>query len=113
MTDEIRLEGLGVTPGVLDTIVTLAVRGIDGLAFASSGHGIGGLVNRASGKAAEFTVDDDGAVAVKVHITVVYGTPLMDVARTVQAAIADAIHSQIGARVGAVDVYIDDVEFSA
>jgi len=113
MSDEIRLEGLGVAPGVLDTIVTLAVQGIDGLAFASSGQGIGGLVKRASGKAVEFTVDDDGAVGVRVHITAVYGTPLMDVARAVQAAVADAIQSQVGASVSAVDVYIDDIEFPA
>ena len=31
MSEEIRLDGLGVAPGVLDTIVTVAVEGVEGV----------------------------------------------------------------------------------
>ncbi len=113
MTDEIRLDGLGVAPAVLDTIVTLAVKGVDGVVFSSSGQGIGGIVNRASGKAVDFRTDDDGAITVTVHITVTYGIPLRTVAAKVQEAVADAIVSQIGAQVAAVNVYVDGIEFPA
>ncbi len=113
MSEEIRVAGLGVAPGVLDTIVTLAIEGIDGVAFASSGQGFGGIVNRASGKAVDFSVDESGAVDVRLHITAVYGTPLREVAARVQTQVADAILSQVGAEVGAVDVFIDGIEFPA
>ena len=113
MNEEIRLEGLGVAPAVLDTIVTLAVKGVDGVVFSSSGQGIGGIVNRASGKAVEFKTDDEGAVTVTVHITVRYGIPLRTVAGKVQDAVADAITSQVGARMAAVNVYVDGIEFPA
>jgi len=113
MTDEIRIEGLGVAPAVLDTIVTLAVNDVAGVVFSSSGLGIGGIVNRASGKAVDFKMDDDGAIAITVHITVEYGTPLRTVAGNVQTAVADAIASQVGARVAAVNVYVDGIEFPA
>ena len=113
MSEEIRVAGLGVAPGVLDTIVTLAIEGIEGVAFSSSGQGFGGIVNRASGKAVDFRIDDDGAVDVKLHITAVYGVPLREVALKVQACVADAIESQVGATVGAVDVFIDGIEFPA
>jgi uncharacterized alkaline shock family protein YloU len=111
MSEEIRVAGLGVAPGVLDTIVTLALEDIEGVAFASSGQGFGGIVNRASGKAVDFTVDDDGAVDVRMHITAVYGTPIRAVAARVQECVADAIQSQVGAAVGKVDVYVDGIEF--
>ncbi len=113
MTDEIRLEGLSVAPSVLDTIVTLAIKGVDGVAFASSGQGIGGLVNRAAGKAVEFSAADDGSVSVTVHITVEYGVALRAVARKVQEAVADSMRSQVGARIDAVDVFVDGIEFPA
>ena len=35
MSDEIRLEGLGVAPGVLDTIVTVAAEGVEGVAASA------------------------------------------------------------------------------
>lgn len=111
MSDEIRLEGLCVAPSVLDTIVTLAVKEVEGVAFASSGQGIGGLVNRAAGKAVDFVVADDGSITVTVHIRVVYGVALRTVARKVQEVVADAIGSQVGARVEAVNVYVDGIEF--
>lgn len=113
MSEEIRVAGLGVAPGVLDTIVTMAIDDIEGVAFSSSGHGIGGIVNRASGKAVEFTVDEEDAVNVRLHITAIYGMPLRVLAAKVQERVADAIRSQVGATVGTVDVYIDGIEFPA
>lgn len=111
MSDEITVHGMKIAPSVLDTIVTLAIGEVDGVACSSSGHGIGGLVNRASGRAIEFSLDEAGDFAVAVHVTAVYGRPLRDIAAKVQAGVADAIRSQVGANVSSVDVYIDDIEF--
>lgn len=113
MGEEITLEGMKIAPSVLDTIVTMAVQGVEGIASSSSGQGLGGLVNRASGKAVDFALTDEGRIAVCVHVTATYGTPLMELGKRVQAVVADAIRSQVGAPVASVDVFIDDIQFPA
>jgi len=113
MSDEITLGGMKIAPAVLDTIVTMAVQGIEGVASFSSGQGLGGIVNRAAGKAVEFALTDQGELAVCVHVTAVYGTPLMELGRRIQEVVFDAIKSQVGADVASVDVFIDGIEFSA
>ncbi|MDA3937586.1 MAG: Asp23/Gls24 family envelope stress response protein, partial [Actinomycetota bacterium] len=98
MSDEIKLHGLGVAPGVLETIVTLAAQCVDGVVFVGT-QGIVGLVQKNVAKGApgvEVVVADDGAISVTLHIEVEYGKPLRAVASSVQDAVADAITSQVG-----------------
>lgn len=115
MSDEIRLEGLGVAPGVLDTIVALAVEEVEGVA-AVGAPGIAGLVQRGARKGAARAVDvsvcEDQSVEVVVHIQVLHGRKLREVARQVQASVTDALSSQVGLVVAAVDVYVDGLVFS-
>jgi uncharacterized alkaline shock family protein YloU len=115
MSDEIRLEGLGVAPGVLDTIVTVAAHGVEGIA-AVGAPGIAGLVQKGSRKgharAVDVCVDESGAVTVTIHVQVVYGHRLREVAAQVQECVAEAVASQVGIDVAAVDVYIDGIVFS-
>jgi uncharacterized alkaline shock family protein YloU len=115
MSDEIRLEGLGVAPGVLDTIVNVATEGVVGVAGVGA-PGLAGLVQKGTrkgtGRAVDVTVADDDEVTVTVHIQVAYGSKLREVAAEVQKAIASAIESQVGVEVAAVDVYVDGIVFS-
>jgi uncharacterized alkaline shock family protein YloU len=115
MSDEIRLEGLGVAPGVLDTIVTMAAEGVEGVA-AVGASGLAGLVQKGARKGAARAVDvctnEDGAVTATIHLQVLYGHKLKDVAKAVQAAVADAVTSQVGATVAAVDIYVDGIVFA-
>lgn len=114
MSEEIRLEGLGVAPGVLDTIVTLAAESVDGVA-AVGASGIAGLVQKGSRKgtsrAVDVTVAEDGAVTASIHVQVAYGLKLREVAAAVQLAVTEAITSQVGVPVAAVDVYVDGLVF--
>lgn len=114
MSDEIRLEGLGVAPGVLDTIVTVAVESVDGVA-AVGAPGIAGLVQKGvrkgASRAIDVTVDDSSAVSVSVHLQVEYGRKLREVAGNVQTSVADALSSQVGVEVASVDVYVDGLVF--
>jgi uncharacterized alkaline shock family protein YloU len=114
VTEEIRFEGLGIAPGVLDTIVTVATQSVDGVA-AIGAAGIAGIVQRGK-KGAARPVDichtEAGGIAVTVHVQVEYGRNLRDVGAAVQAAIADAMKSQVGVDVEAVDVYVDGVVFA-
>ena len=114
MSDEIRLEGLGVAPGVLDTIVTVATETVEGVASVGS-SGIAGLVQKGARKGAsravDVTVGEDNSLTASIHIQVTYGLRLRKVAAEVQAAVADALSSQVGVEVAAVDVYVDGVVF--
>jgi len=115
MSDEIRLEGLGVAPAVLDTIVTLATENVEGVAGVGA-PGLAGLVQKGSRKGPSRAVDvkvaDDGALSVTVHVQVVYGSKLKVVANAVQTAVADAVTSQVGVPVEAVDVFVDGIVFA-
>lgn len=115
MSEEIRLEGLGVAPGVLDTIVTIATEGVDGVA-AVGAPGIAGLVQKGARKGAaravDVCVDEQGRISAKVHVQVHYGQKLREVAASVQTAVTDAIKSQVGVEVAEVDVYVDGLVFA-
>jgi uncharacterized alkaline shock family protein YloU len=115
MSDEIRMDGLGIAPGVLDTLVTLATQDVDGVA-AVGAPGIAGLVQKGARKGTQRAVDvctaEDGSVGVTVHVQVEYGRNLREVGRAVQAAICDAVASQVSIDVSSVDVYIDAVVFA-
>lgn len=114
MSDEIRMDGLGVAPGVLDTIVTLAAGEVPGVA-AVGAPGIAGLVQKGARKGNARAVDvcaaEDGSIAVTLHVQVTHGEKLHQVGDAVRAAVADALESQVGLRVTGVDVYIDAVVF--
>lgn len=113
MSDEIRLDGLGVAPGVLDTIVTVAVEGVEGVA-AVGAPGIAGLVQSArkgAARAVDVCSDEEGALSATVHIQVVYGHKLKEVATAVQRAVAEAVESQVGVEIAAVDVFVDGIVF--
>lgn len=115
MSDEIKLEGLGIAPGVLDTIVTVAVEGIEGVA-AVGAAGLAGLVQKGARKGPSRAVDvcmsEDGVISVTVHVQVLYGHRIKDVASEIQACVADAVTSQVGVDIAAVDVYVDGIVFA-
>jgi uncharacterized alkaline shock family protein YloU len=114
MSDELRLEGLGVAPGVLDTIVTVAAEGVEGVATVGA-SGLAGLVQKGAkgaSRAVDVCVAEDGALSATIHLQVLYGHKLRDVANNVQAAVADAVSSQVGVNVAAVDIYVDGIVFA-
>ena len=110
MSDEIMLEGLGVAPGVLDTIATLAAEQVEGVVAVLT-RGVAGLVQKGPGRGIAVTVCDDKTFSVQIHISVKYGTPLRTVATAVQRSVSDALLSQTAQQVSAVDVFIDSIVF--
>lgn len=115
MSDEIQLEGLGIAPGVVETIVALAADKVSGVAGVCATQTLSQLAAKAVSKQSTGCVAvemEDGAVAVDLHIEVEYGNPIHEVAGNVKLAVADAIQSQVGAEVASVDVFIDGVVFA-
>jgi len=112
---EIQLEGLSVAPGVLDTIVTMAAEAVEGVASLGA-PGLAGLVQKSARKGAaravDVCVDEDGKLTAAIHLQVIYGHKLKDVANAVQNSVADAVQSQVGVQIAAVDVFVDGIVFS-
>ncbi len=114
MTEEIHFDGLGIAPGVLDTIVTVATQNVDGVA-AIGAAGIAGLVQRGrkgTARPVDVCRSDDDGMTVTVHVQIEYGRNLRDVGAAVQQAVADAVKAQVGVDVESVDVYVDGVVFT-
>ena len=115
MSEEIRFEGLGIAPGVLDTIVTVATQSVSGVT-AVGAPGFAGLVQRGrKGTARAVDVcpadEENQTLQVSIHLQAEYGRNLRDLGKAVQVAVADAIQSQVGVDVCSVDVFIDAVTF--
>ncbi|PKQ38873.1 MAG: Asp23/Gls24 family envelope stress response protein [Actinobacteria bacterium HGW-Actinobacteria-1] len=110
MSDEIMLEGLGVAPGVLETIATLAAQQVQGVEDVLT-RGVAGLVQKGPGRGIVVSVGEDGTFSVQLHLAVKYGTPLRTVATDVQRAVSDALLTQTGQQASAVDVFIDSIVF--
>lgn len=110
MSDEIRLDGIGVAPGVLDTIVTLAAEGVDGVDCVVAPR-LARVVQKSAAKGVNVEVAEDGSVSVSLHVNVRYGRPLLEIGRDIQAAVSDALSSQTGQTVSAVDVSVDGISF--
>ncbi len=111
MTDEVRLGGLGVAPGVLETIAIQAASKVEGVVSVDGGQGLAGMVSKATGKGVEVDLSDEGALDVSLHVSLAYGKPLHDVARQVQKVVAKALEGMTDQHVESVDVYVYDVAF--
>ncbi len=112
MSEEITLDGIGVAPGVLETIAQVSAQSVDGVAqIVSAGGGLAGLVPKGPARGVTVEVGEDGALAASVHISALYGRPLREVATDVQRAVTDALLTHTGQTVASVDVFVDGVVF--
>lgn len=112
---ELNLEGMALAPGVVETIVSIAVNEVEGVASVGSANS-GGLravfANKVATQGIEVLVDENDNLQVAVRLDVYHGYVLPTIAQQVRTAVADAVSSQIGIAVSAVDVYIDGIQFA-
>jgi len=112
VSEEIRLEDIGVAPGVLETIATVAVQSVEGVAdICGAPGGLAGLVQKGQTRGVGVELDENGALVVSVHVVAKYGRPLREMATEVQRAITDALLTHTGQQVASVDVFVDGVTF--
>ena len=110
---DLRLEGMALAEGVVETIVGIAMQNIEGVSAVSPMQGIlGALGQKAPAPAIEVSANDNNTLSVAVHIEAVYGHALPEVASRVRQAISDAVLTQVGVEVSSVDVYIDGIQFA-
>ena len=107
-------EIMSLAPGVMETIVRIAVDGVDGVV------GVCSPATQAPRKlfapkpvapGVDIAMEDNKA-SVAVHLTVKYGFVLPDVAAQVRTAVAEALLAQVGVGVNGIDVYVDNIAFN-
>ncbi len=115
--NDLTVDDMVIAPGVVETIVSIAVAEVEGVAAVGSA----GSANRnlrsmlgakPSTQGVDVDLDEAGKLHVSVHVEVHYGAVLPDVADAVRSAVDQAVEGQIGATVGSVDVYVDGIRFA-
>ena len=112
---ELNFDGMAVAPGVVETIVSLATNEVEGVAAVGSSavNPIRSVLgSKPSAQGVEVSVGEDSKLTISVRVEVLYGYALPDIAANIRKAIADAVKSQVGVSVNAVDVYIDAIHFA-
>ena len=115
MDESIEVKSLTIAPGVIETIVALAVAEVDGVAALGSRTSPGGIISSLGKKHATSGIliyEEDAQVIVDVHVQVFYGYRLLDIAEQIRASVADALEGQANIEVAAVHVTIDAIQFS-
>ena len=116
MPQEIKIDGIGISPDVLTAIVSRAVSDVEGIASVGVKDLATNLVSMmlskppASEPAVEAEVVGDKLV-LTVRVVVFFGYPFKKLAEAVRAAVVAAIDAQVGVEVERVDVCIDGLVF--
>ena len=111
---ELNIDGAAIAPGVVETIVSLAAKSVDGVACIGdpTTSGIFSLIgSKPSTQGIEIETDEAGDLHVSLRMHVKSGQVLPELAANVRQAISDAVASQMGMKVGAIDIYIDGIQF--
>ena len=113
---DLYVSGMAIAPNVVETIVTMAVRDVEGVAGLVSDPTGGFLSLLSGGKPAAqgvaVDVDENDKLHISLRLEVNSGYVLPDIAANVRKAVADAIAMQVGIDVGAVAVFVDAIKFS-
>lgn len=114
MTDSVQAQNMTLAPGVVDTIISLTASETEGVASIGSAVTSGLRAMFTAGPSTsgiETTRNGDGKLDVSLHVSVYYGYVLPDLAEQLRQSIAEALMVQVGIEVGAVDIYIDSIQF--
>ena len=112
---DLNIDGMAIAPGVVETIVSLAARDVDGVVSVGdpTTSGIRSLIaGKPSTEGVEIELGENEELNVSIRIHTKSGHVLPDLAANVRQAVVDAVNTQVGATVGSVDVYIDGIQFN-
>lgn len=112
---DLNIDGMTIAPGVVETIISLAARDVDGVASIgpATTSGLMDLIGggRPSTQGIEVATDENDELHVSIRMEVESGHVLPDLAANVRQAVVDSIATQVGAKVAEVDIYIDGIQF--
>lgn len=115
MTDKSDTTNMTLAPGVIDTIISIAVGEVEGVASVGSPTSANSIWARLNSKPSSDGIKtefiENGELKVTVHIEVYHGYVLPELAAKVRSYISDALLVQLGISVASVDIYIDAIRF--
>lgn len=105
-----------ISDEVISIITTMAAGEVAGV-HSMSGTLASGIVEFLGGKKSpskgiKVAMDNEGNVAIEIHISVVYGYKIPDVAWEIQAKVKKAVEEATGLNVTKVNVHVDGVYIS-
>ena len=114
MEEKLNVDGLTIAPGVVETILSLAISQIDGVAIIGAprmSEGVISAFNKRHASQGIIVTAEEEKITVEVHVQVYYGFRLPEVAAQIRSTTADALKSQVAVDVAAVNVFIDAIQF--
>ena len=108
ISNELENGTLIINEDVITTIVSTAVKDVEGVASMNGNFGedLAGILGRKnSGKGIKIQLGEDD-VQVECSLTVLYGHSVVEIAKNVQNVVTNAIESMTGLKVAHVDVNI-------
>jgi uncharacterized alkaline shock family protein YloU len=94
---------LSISTNVIESIISRSIGGIEGLAYICKGR-------RGSYEIEVENIDEE--LSIDAHIAVNYGVKIPALAADVRAAIAEAIETQVGLPIAAVNIFVDEIVFA-
>ncbi|HIR90683.1 MAG TPA: Asp23/Gls24 family envelope stress response protein [Candidatus Limicola stercorigallinarum] len=116
MSQEIYIDGIGISPDVLAAIVVRSAEQVEGVASVGIKDLATNLVSMFSTRsqptapAVEASVEDD-QLLLCVHVVVFFGYPFKKLAEVIREAVLRGIDAQVGVTVKRIDVCIDGLVF--
>ena len=97
-----------ISEDVITTIVEHTLTDVEGVDSLSTkpGADIADLIGKNWGKGMKIQIAEDNSVSISCNVSVKYGYSVVDVANTVQQAIAQNVEAVTGAKVVSVDVNV-------
>ena len=98
-----------ISEDVVEVIAEHAVSEVEGAAgiYAKPGNEVAEFVGVKNwGKGLKIMIAEDNSVTIDADILICYGYSVVDVADSVQTAVASAVESMTGVKVNAVNVYV-------
>ncbi|MEM9776455.1 MAG: Asp23/Gls24 family envelope stress response protein [Chloroflexota bacterium] len=98
-----------VAPEVIMTVIreaTLSVGQVDSMVSPSTS-----LFSRSQGRDGVTLQQSDAGLKIDIHVALEQNSNMMEVAKSVQASVSDAVDQIIGLEVESIDVHIEDITF--
>ncbi|WP_165060516.1 MULTISPECIES: Asp23/Gls24 family envelope stress response protein [unclassified Adlercreutzia] len=114
MTERLNSNGMTIAPGVVDTIIAIAVEEVDGVASLGQNGGSSlrsAMFGKQMHSGIETQILEDGKLNITLHLDVKYGYVLPDLAAKVRQSVSDALSMQVGAEAANIDIYVDGISF--
>lgn len=111
---DLNVKGMKLADGVVETIVSIAVGDVEGVAAVgtSSPQGLfAAFQQKTDTSGVEATSDDGNDLHIAVHVDVYYGYKLPQIAEKIRTSVANALETQVGVEADSIDVYIDGLRF--